>query len=107
MADGKLRTTASVLSGVYPEAVAGTPLAMSYDPATDQFSLRYRIDRRVHADTVVMVPTAIHYPGGYCATATGARVVSPRGTPLLRLRNVGGGVAQLSVRPGTCSNGAP
>jgi endoglycosylceramidase len=102
MAGGRLRSTALALSGVYPVAVAGTPLSMSYDPSTNRFELTYRADRSIHAPTVIDVPTQIHYAGGYCAVARGARVVSRAASPLLRLRNTGARLVFVVVDPGSC-----
>ena len=72
MADGRLRSTALVLSQAYPEAVAGTPSSFSFSPSTDVFELSYTPNHHVDAPTVVFVPTSVHYPRGYCAQTTGA-----------------------------------
>jgi endoglycosylceramidase len=103
MADGKLRSTASVLSRVYPEVVAGKPRSFSFDPATDRFLLTYQPTRSAHGPTVVVVPTQIHYVGGYCARATGARITSSPTAPLLELGDAGRGVVRLLVAPGRCA----
>ncbi len=95
MADGRLRSTARVLSQTYPEAVAGRPTSISFDPTSGAFRLRYVPDRSVSAPTVVFVPTDIHYPDGYCARVTGGRVVSQAGSSLLEVRN---GARSTSVR---------
>ena len=71
MADGRLRSTARVLSRAYPEAVAGVPISFGYSPASGVFHLAYVPNHRVHAPTVVFVPTELHYPHGYCAHASG------------------------------------
>ena len=34
--------------------------------------MAYVPDHRIHAPTVIFVPTMIHYPHGYCARASGA-----------------------------------
>jgi endoglycosylceramidase len=106
MADGRVRSTARVLSRVYAEAVAGIPRSMSYDPRTARFILSYRARGRTRGQTVIVVPTGILYPHGYCARALGARVVSDAGSPLLRLRNTRTSV-QLTVTPGTCPHRVP
>jgi endoglycosylceramidase len=77
----------------YPQAVAGTPEQFQFDPSTDVFNLRYsttapvgnRLERSVR--TVAFVPH-IHYPDGYKARVTGARVVSPRGSQHLELERL-------------------
>ena len=104
MADGRLRSTAWVLSRTYPEAVAGKPIAYSFSPGTGDFSLTYVPNRRVHAPTVIFVPTAIHYPRGYCARVNGGRVTSTFGSDLLRIQNARrGNLVRVSVEPGSCT----
>ena len=85
--DGQLRSTASALARTYPIAVAGTPLTMSFAPSTGVFHLVYRTKAKVRADTVVFVPTRVHYRGGYCVHASGAEVVAGQGTELVELAN--------------------
>lgn len=104
MADGRLRATALVLSRAYPQAVAGTPLRFSYSPQSDVFDMAYVPDHRIHAPTLVFVPTQLHYPHGYCARTTGARVTSARGSDLLELRNDRTAVrVTVEVTPGRCA----
>ncbi len=79
MADGRLRSTALVLSRTYPQAVAGMPISFDFSPSTNVFHLAYVPDHRVHAPTVIFVPTEVHYPHGYCARSSGARVTSAPG----------------------------
>ena len=107
-ADGRLRPTVEVLSRTYAEAIAGTPLAMSFDPSNGSFALRYRADRRVHAPTIVEVPTAVHYPHGYCARVTGGRVVSPRGSQHLEVVDAPRArVVTVRVSAGRCPSTSP
>ncbi len=108
MADGHVRSTALVLSQAYPEAVAGTPSAFSFSPVTDVFDLSYVPNHRVHAPTVVFVPTSVHYPGGYCARSTGGRVVSRRGSDLLEVANrARADQVTVTVPPGRCGRVLP
>jgi endoglycosylceramidase len=108
MADGRLRSTAQVLSQAYPEAVAGTPSSFSFSPETDDFELAYAANHRVHAPTVVFVPTSIHYRRGYCARASGARVVSARGSDLLEVDNRSTAhEVTVRVTPGRCGRVLP
>ena len=103
MASGRLRSTATVLSRAYPEAIAGRPTLISSDPATGAFDLAYVPDHSVRAPTVVFLPTGLHYPAGYCPRATGARVVSPAGSTLLEVANKAHATeVTLSVTPGPC-----
>ncbi|HXX91227.1 MAG TPA: cellulase family glycosylhydrolase [Acidimicrobiales bacterium] len=93
----------AILSRAYPAAIAGTPLAVSFDPTSGAFAFRYRNDPNVTAPTVVVVPVAAHYPGGYCAAVSGARVTSAPGAPVIDLQ---GGpradVVSLHIAPGSC-----
>jgi len=104
MADGRLRYTARVLSRAYPEAVAGVPISFGYSPASGVFHLAYVPNHRVHAPTVVFVPTELHYPHGYCARTSGAKVTSAPGSDLLQVQNARSGHrVTVVVRPGDCS----
>ena len=103
MADGRLRSTARVLSRAYPQAVAGTPLSFSFSPSTGVFDLTYVPNHRIHAPTLIFLPTEVHYPHGYCARTTGARVTSARGSDLLRVANARSGHrVTVEVTPGSC-----
>ena len=102
MAGGSLRSTARVLSRVYPEAIAGTPLAMSFDPRRDVFSFSYRADPSISAPTVISIPTSIHFRDGYCARVSGAAVRSAPTSPLLVLRGTAPAIVRVSVSPGRC-----
>jgi endoglycosylceramidase len=105
-------STRQALVRPYPLVVAGTPLSVSYDPATRQLAASWSTlepdGRRAAegAQTTVEVPP-FDYPGGYSAEALGARVVSGPCSPLLRLRALPGArTVTLSVRPGgRCSAG--
>jgi len=108
MADGRLRSTALVLSQAYPEAVAGIPSSFSFSPVTGDFALAYTPNHRVHAPTVVFVPTSLHYPRGYCAQASGGRIVSARGSDLLEVDNRGTArQVTVKVTPGRCGRVLP
>ena len=106
MADGRLRSTADVLSRAYPQAVAGTPLRFSFSPQTDVFDMAYVPNHRVHAPTLIFVPTQVHYRHGYCTRTSGASVISPRGSDLLEVRNDRAGTrVTVEVTPGRCVAG--
>jgi endoglycosylceramidase len=107
MADGRLRSTANVLSRAYPEAVAGTPLRFSVSPETDVFDMAYLPDHHVAAPTVIFVPTDVHYRHGYCARTTGASITSAPGSDLLTVRNDRrtGTRVTVEITPGRCSAG--
>ena len=104
MADGRLRSTARILSRAYPEAVAGVPLSFGYSPTSGVFHLAYVPDHRIHAPTVVFVPTELRYPHGYCARVSGARVASAAGSDLLEVDNARSGHrVTVTVTPGDCT----
>ncbi len=103
MADGHLRSTAFVLSRTYPQAIAGVPVSYDFSPTTAVFHLDYVPDHRVHAPTVIFVPTEVHYPHGYCARASGAKVTSAPGSDLLKVQNERTGHrVKVLVTPGDC-----
>ncbi len=103
-ADGRLRSTALVLSRTYPQAVAGVPIAFDFSPTTADFHLAYVPDHRVHAPTIIFVPTEVHYPHGYCARVSGARVTSAPGSDLLRVQNDSAGHrVTVAVTRGRCA----
>ena len=103
MADGHLRSTALVLSRTYPQAVAGVPISYDFSPSTGVFHLVYVPDHRVHASTVIFVPTEIHYPHGYCARTSGAKVTSAPGSDHLKVQNDRSGhQVRVVVTPGAC-----
>jgi endoglycosylceramidase len=106
MSDGRLRTTALALSQPYPQAVAGRPIAFRYSSQTDTFSLTYAPNHRIHAPTVIFVPTEIHYPKGYCSKVSGGRITSTPGSDLLDVQNARSGrLVEVSVHPGDCDAG--
>ena len=76
-----------VLSQPYASAIAGTPIAMSFDSGSGRFTLRYRSNPHITEPTVIFVPVAMHYPDGYCATAVGARVTSAANATYLDVEN--------------------
>jgi endoglycosylceramidase len=91
----------------YPRAVAGTPVRWGFDPDSRVFELVYRTlapggaALSPSAETEVFVPRR-HYSRGYCATVTGAQVVSRPRDLILRLVNRPG-AAQVTVRITPCS----
>jgi hypothetical protein len=82
----------AALARPYPQAVAGTPHSLSFDPATREFDLAYSTagprggPLPSAARTEVVVPS-VQYPGGYVASVTHGSVVSRRGASVLRIAN--------------------
>ena len=75
-----------LLERAYPQATAGTPLALSFDPVTAEMLYRYTAGP-ASAPTEIHVPK-IHYPDGYVAEVSGARIVSAPGAATLVLENL-------------------
>ncbi|WP_405133638.1 cellulase family glycosylhydrolase [Nocardia sp. NBC_01388] len=61
----------------YPQATAGTPGRMIFDPATGDFAYRYT-PRPGPKPTEIYV-SDVHYPGGYQARVDGGTITSPPG----------------------------
>lgn len=86
------RDKLAALARPYPQAVAGTPRAWSFDPANRRFRLDYKTARaeatgRFHRGTSLVFLPVIQYPHGYRVDVMGAKVVSERGSKRLLLRS--------------------
>ena len=95
----------NVLVRPYPQAVAGTPGSWSFDPASRVFTFEYSVKppegrkRPTYVPTEVFVPKR-HYPNGYVAEVTGARIASkPDATVLLLRAKRAAGKVTVRVRP--------
>lgn len=84
-----------LLERTYPQATAGIPTSLSFDPVTGDFSYQYR-PRAAGGPTEIYVPVALHYPGGYSVTVTGAHVTSAADAVRLTLDNEPG-ASEVSV----------
>jgi endoglycosylceramidase len=94
------------LARTYAQAIAGTPAEMSFDVASGVFTLRYAPNPKIHAPTIVFVPTSEHYKNGYCAIASGARMRSTQGngaSHLFLANEKGASSVSLTIRPGRCT----
>ena len=74
--DGSYSPVVSVLSRTYPQAVAGPPSSILFNPFTGAFILVYSPTAAVRGPTIIDVAAAEHYPTGWCAA--GAVGTSPR-----------------------------
>jgi endoglycosylceramidase len=88
---------ADVLIRPYPQAIGGTPTALSWDQATHTMDLTLT-PKAGTGQTDVFVPTR-HYPGGYDAVVTGGRVTSPPQSRHLLVVANGSGTLRIVVRP--------
>lgn len=87
-----------VLSRAYPQATAGVPLEMSFNPDTAEFAYRYA-PRIASAPTEIYVPVQLHYPAGYETQVSGARVISvPDSARLLLQNDADAGEVRVVVR---------
>ena len=68
---------ARLLVRTYPQATAGVPVSLSFDPDTGLMRYRYR-PRRATAPTEIFL-SPLHYPDGYEVVVTGGRVVGDDG----------------------------
>jgi endoglycosylceramidase len=99
-------TTLAVLDQPYPQRVAGTPGAFSYDAGTRTFRFGYTTRSVVTGRPMRPgVPTRIwvgsmHYPHGYVAAVRGGRVVSrPGARVLLVVASRGASAVLVTVTP--------
>jgi endoglycosylceramidase len=96
---------ADVLIQPYPQAVAGIPTSLSWDPAAKVMKLVY-LPRAGVGDTDIFVPQR-HYPRGYRAIVTGGVVVSAAGAVHLLVRtSPGARQVNVVVQPATGRTGA-
>ncbi|WP_037604581.1 cellulase family glycosylhydrolase [Streptacidiphilus rugosus] len=66
----------------YAQALAGSPVSESYDPATRRYVLRFRLSR-ADAPTRIVLPPSVYGDGGASVAVTGAA------SPGIRLRQPG------------------
>lgn len=59
----------------YPQATAGTPGQLRYEPATGAFTYSFIPDATIDAPTSIVVPERA-YPSGYAATVTNGTITS-------------------------------
>jgi endoglycosylceramidase len=75
----------------YPEVIAGTPVSLSFDPATRVFDLTYSTRRPDGRQAGPWLPSLVRlpklvYPDGYSVQVEGARAATRRGGESLVLR---------------------
>ena len=98
--NGKLSPASRSVSRVYPQAVSGTPISFSFDPASSHFHVLYVPNEKVTAPTVIFVPLSVHYPHGYRVAVIGGTVLSrPDATHLVVANDQGVSSVSVSVTP--------
>jgi endoglycosylceramidase len=75
-----------LLERTYPQATAGIPVELSFNPDTAEFSYRYT-PRSAGGPTEIYVPVGTHYPQGYTVQVSGATVQSAANATRLVLAN--------------------
>ncbi|NGY04800.1 cellulase family glycosylhydrolase [Solimonas terrae] len=78
-----------ILERSYPQATAGIPEELSFDPDSGAFHYRYT-PRAAGGPTLIYIPLSTHYPNGYHVEVSGATVVSAPNAGQLRLDNLAG-----------------
>ncbi|SDY27956.1 endoglycoceramidase [Saccharopolyspora shandongensis] len=79
----------------YPQATAGTPVSMNFDPANGAFRYTYRPNSTAQTEIYV---SDLHYPDGYTVSATGGEVTSPPGAPIVTVRATGSEPVTVNIR---------
>lgn len=84
----------------YPQATAGTPGQLRYDPASGEFSYSYTADLTITAPTSIVIPSRA-YPNGYTASVTGGTITSaPQAGRLTVEPDADGGTVTVKVSRG-------
>jgi endoglycosylceramidase len=101
--DGRLRASAKAIDQTYPEAIAGSPGLIDFNPSNGSFYMKYTADPSVTAPTLVWVAKQYYYPQGYCAQVSGGHLVSAPDAQVLQVENppTEAGVT-ITVNPGAC-----
>ena len=108
-----VRPTLAALVEPYPQVIAGTPRAWSFDRATGVFRLSFSTARtsghgrfRPGAVTEISTPSLV-YGGRYVARVSGGAIVSARGASLLRVASCpGAGAVSVTVSRSGRSGGS-
>lgn len=106
--DGTLKPTARVLAETYPQAVAGWPRVVRFDPATGSFELSYVPNPAVDAPTVLYVSPYAQDGGEVCPRVLGGRVApSPLPDHLLVWNDPGARLVRVVLSPANCLATSP
>jgi endoglycosylceramidase len=101
--NGTLRPIVKALAQTYPQAVAGSPLLVNFNPRNGAFYFSYTSNGAITAPTLIWMSLRYYYPHGYCATAAGGTITSAPGAQVLQITNPpAGGPIVVRVRAGRC-----
>ena len=86
---GSYSPIVTVLSRTYPQAVAGDPNSIIFNPFTgaSTWSTHRRLARA--GVTTMVIAASQHYPNGWCAAVKGGRITSKPGATHLTVQTVG------------------
>ena len=74
--DGSYSPVVTVLSRTYPQAVAGDPNSVIFNPFTGAFNMVYAPTEAAHGVTTIAIAASQHYPNGWCSAVKGGRITS-------------------------------
>jgi endoglycosylceramidase len=101
--DGSYSPVVTVLSRTYPQAVAGDPNSVIFNPFTGAFNMVYAPTQAAHGVTTIAVAASEHYPKGWCAAVKGGRITSKPGATHLTVQTVGHPAqVYITVTAGAC-----
>ncbi len=101
--DGSYSPIVTVLSRTYPQAVAGDPNSVIFNPFTGAFNMVYAPTLSAQGVTIVNVAASQHYPNGWCAAVKGGRITSQPGATHLTVQTAGHpSQVYVTVTAGAC-----
>jgi endoglycosylceramidase len=102
-ASGAYSPIVGSLSRTYPQAIAGTPTSVNFNPQTGTFHMTY-VPKNRKAPTTIFIAQSVHYPRGWCAAVSEGRIVSAPGAAHLLVAPVGhSSRVAVTVTAGPCS----
>jgi endoglycosylceramidase len=101
--DGSYSPVVTVLSRTYPQAVAGDPNSVIFNPFTGAFNMVYAPTQAAHGVTTIAIAASQHYPNGWCSAVKGGRITSKPGATHLTVQTVGHPAqVYITVTAGSC-----
>jgi endoglycosylceramidase len=101
--DGSYSPIVTVLSRTYPQAVAGDPNSVIFNPFTGAFNMVYAPTAAAHGVTTIAIAASQHYPNGWCSAVKGGQITSKPGASHLTVQTVGHPAqVYITVTAGAC-----